>query len=392
MAMDIDDGAVSGHRPYHCDSAEMNLPGPSGGRMSSDCHGSVQTPTHSAPSCPSPGYIHLSGSDDSPQLMIPPSPSSPMNRLGKMGDTRQSHGLVRQRRRFLTDLEPTVLEVTPRKRKRPSEPDTHVLDHSHTHGDASTDGANSLSARRIRPRLWTHQDREFSPLLVMSPGRDRDSPVEETIPGLIYSQNVTDPSHSIQRRFYFGNPREYDPCMLQSSPSPRVNDPEDRREHGRSESANSFAEVALATVPPRKHGRLSTLQDLWLPRPFEETEQPSVAVKVHERGLEAGPLFLSTNSGRKGGRSPSREPAGAPTDHPIREYGIHACSSQSAMLPIEPSSTKYFDKPICDSPDPIDPTDEDGLIHFELRTAQVLALVPTQLPGGQPVRRTAGDK
>ncbi|KAG8220114.1 hypothetical protein J3R82DRAFT_1134 [Butyriboletus roseoflavus] len=359
-----------------------NSPGPFGGRMSSDYHprphqivGTVQTPTHGVPSRPSPSCERLSVSDGFPQLMIPPSPSSPMNHPREMGDTCQSYGLVRRRSDILLGLGPSAREVTPRKRKHShGSPHTHVLGHNHTEDDdASTDGANSQSHRRIRPCLWTHQDREFSPLLLMSPGMDRDPPVkEETMSAFHHTQNVSDPSSSIQRRFYAVNSREHDPCTPQRSPSPSVNDPEDRKERGHSDSANSFAEVALASTVPRKHGRLSSLQDFGLPRPFEEIEQPFVGtVKVHERGCEVGPLFLSTNSGRAGGLSSSRKPAGSPTDDPIGEYGIHACSSRSAMLPLEPSSTTYFDKPMCDSPDPIDPTDEDGLTHTELPTVQV---------------------
>lgn len=383
MSMDIDDDAVSSQHPHHYDSAKMNTSGPSGGRIPLGPHpqklqivGSVQASSHSASSHPSPGCERLSGSDGSPQLMIPLSPSAPVNHLGETGDITPSHGLARQRRGIFLDFESSERELTPRKRKNTHDsPHTHIVDHNHSvDNDAFTDSANSQPARRIRPRLWTQQDREFSPLLYISPGQERDPLVEEeTISAFHYSPNVADPSSSIQRYFHLGNSREQDPCTLQSGSSPQINDLEDHgKERKRSDSANSFAEVALASAGIRKHGRLSTLQDFWLPRPFEEIErQPSVGIiKVHERGLEAGPLFLSTNGGRTGGLSASREPApGSPTDtlgHPIHKYGIHACSSPSARLPLEPSSTNFFDKPICDSPDPIDPIDEDGFTHVEV--------------------------
>ncbi|KAH0838609.1 hypothetical protein J3R83DRAFT_6931 [Lanmaoa asiatica] len=362
----------------------MSSRDPSGGRFPPDFHpqeheivGSVQTSIHSLPSHPTPGYERLPDSDGSPQLVIPPSPapspslSSPMNHLGEMGDINQNHGLAMQRRGILLGLESSVGEITPRKRKRTH--DSPRLDHTHQDNDAFTDSANPRSSRRIRPRLRIPQDREFSPLLFIASGEERDPLVEEGTMGVFHHPpNMTNPPHAIQRRP--GNLPERDPC----NSSPEVNDLRDHKGRRRSGSTSSFAQVALASTVTPKHGRLSTLQDFWLPRPFEEA---SVGIiKVHERGLDAGPSFLSTNSGdRAGGPRASREPAGLLTDttpghdiqSPIREHDTHACSSRSVnMLPLEPSSTNFFDKPICDSPDPIDPTDEDGLTHFELPATQ----------------------
>ncbi|KAF8559419.1 hypothetical protein OG21DRAFT_1493311 [Imleria badia] len=354
LPMDIDDGT---HHPHRCDS--VNLPGPSGEQTPFVFHpqnpqfaGSVQTSIPSLPSQPLPDCECLPGLDDSPQPMILASPSSPMHHVGEMPSS----------------LKPSVQDVTTRKRKH-----THDLpDYDHDpHDDTFTDGANSQSRRRTRPRLQTQRDREFTPLLIMSPGREPVFLVEETITAFHYPSNLTDPSHSIQRHFLLENLTEHRPRILRSSSLPKVDDPEER---SRSDSATSFAEVALASTVARKHGRLSTLEDIWLPRPFEDAERPSLgSIKVHERGLDALPSFRSTSGGRMGGLRASRaEPAGSPTDtlgHPIRptsrEHGTHAVSPRSAMLPLETGTTKFFDKPLCDSPEEIDP-DEKGRPHFEL--------------------------
>ena len=331
MSMDVDDGAVSCRHPPRRDSVKTDSPDPSGGWI----------PSHPPlPSYPSPGRDRPSDSDDSPFMML--SSSSTTNQVEETGEMYRNHGLPRQRRRFLTNVEPPIPEVTQRKRKRT---DDAAHPHIMVDDDAFTDGTNPQSHRRIRPRLQP-QHSEFSPLLIMSPGQARDPPVEEeTTLAFHYPPAVTDPSRSIRRYPHLENPREHEPYVLQSSSSSRANDLEEPR---RSDSANSFAEVALAsttTVPQKHGGRLSTLQGFWLPRPFEETEQPSFgSVVVHERGLEAGPLFLSIKSSRSGGPLVSREPVGSP---------------QSAMPALELSSTKYFDQPLCDSPDSIDP-DEYG--------------------------------
>ena len=382
--MDIDDGAVARRHTHRCDSVRMNTSDPSVGRLPSDPQnhqivGSIQTSIHSLPSHPPPDRERLPGSDDSPHFMIVSSPTFPVNRLGETSDIYQDPGFAGQPRDVLPSLKPSASEqeVTTRKRKRTHDlPPTLITDHDHPHDDPFTDGAHPQSHRRIRPRLRIQQDMEFSPLLIMSPGRERDSPAEqeETISAFHYTPNVTDPSHSIRRHFYPANHPEHGPRILQSSSSPPLDDL-DRQERGRSDSANSFAQVALASTTTRKHGRLSTLQDFWLPRPFEEPKRPSLAlssasanVKVHERGLEAPPSFLSTTgSGRMGGPRASRESAGSPTDAlghpiraPIREDGTqcHAVSPpRAAMLPLETNMTigTFFGKPICDSPEEISP-------------------------------------
>jgi hypothetical protein len=381
MSMDVDDGAVARRHSHRGDSVGMSTSDPSLPSDPQNHHisGSVRTSIHSLPSYPPPDRERLPGSNDSPQFMILPSPTSPVYRLGETSDIHQNPGPSRQHRDILPSSNPSEQEVAPRKRKRTHDlPPTLVMDHDHIPlDDTFTDGANPQSRRRVRPRLRTQLDREFSPLLIMSPGSERNHPMEEeTISAFHYPPNVTDPSHSIRRYFHLP---EHGPRILQSSSSPKLDDMEDRQpeERGRSDSASSFAQVALAPTATRKHGRLSTLEDLSLPRPFEDTERPPLdlgSIKVHERGLEVPPFFLSTGGGRMGGLGASRESAGSPTDalgHPIRasicEDGTHAVSSRSAMLPLEPSSTtgNFFDKPICDSPDPID-SDEDG--QFVCRT------------------------
>ena len=380
MSMDIDDGAVVARRhPHRCDSVKMNTSGPS---LLSDpqihqISGSIHTSIHNLPSHPPHDCERLPGSDDSPQFMMLSSPISPAGRLGETGDIHQNPGLSRQHRDSLPSSNPSEQEVSPRKRKRTHDlPHTLIMDHNDINiplDGAYTDGANPQSRRRVRPRLRTQQDGEFSPLLIISP---RGSPVEEeTISAFQYPPNVTDPSHSIRRYF---NPPEHGPRILQSSSSPKLDDLENRQpeERGRSDSANSFAQVALASTATRKHGRLSTLEDLWLPRPFEDTKRPSSdlgSIKVHERGLEAPPFFLATGGGRMGGLRASRESAGSPTDalgHPIRapiheEHGTHAVSPRSAALPLEPISTtgNFFDKPLCDSPDSMDPDQDSQFVR-----------------------------
>lgn len=333
MSMDVDDsaGAVSSRHPP-CDSVERDSPGPFGGWMPSNL------PLHRNPF---PGRECPAGLDDAPPPTTSPS-SSFVNYVEETGQIYRNYGQARQQWDTLSSFEP---EVTQRKRKHTDDPPhPHVTEDD----DGFTDSAYSLPPRRVRPRLRVGQAGEFSPLLVLSLGQERD-PVEEgedTILKYYYSPNVTNPSRSIRR--YFdpgpGPARDRDACILQRSSSPQFNDLEDRKERRRSDSANSLAEAALAstnTAAP-KRSRLSTLQDLGLPRPFEDTEQrPSLgSIAVHERGLDAGSLFLSTKSGRAGDPSVSREPGN---------------SSSSGLPALEPNLTKYFDQPICDSPDSIDP-------------------------------------
>ena len=356
--MDIDDGP---HHPYHRNSIGMDSPDPSGEQaplnFHPQSHGLPGSSLHHLPSHPPSDGDRLSASDDSHQLMTLPSPSSPTNHTGEMWDGLHSD--------TLSNLNPFIQDVIPRKRKRAHDlPHTHTMDYDHIpHDDTFIDGSNSQSRRRTRPRLQTQRDREFTPLLIMSPGQGRDLPDEETITAFHYPPDTTNASHSIRRYFHFENPSEYDTRMLQSSSSLEI-DPQERE---RSDSTSSFAEVALATTTTSKQSRLSTLQGFSLPRPFEETKQPSSDnVKVHERGLDALPSFFSTSGGRMGSLRASRaEPTGLPTDtlgHPIRP---HALSPRPAMLPLDLSTTSFFDKPICDSPESMD-SDEAGRTHFEL--------------------------
>lgn len=345
MSMDVDDGAVPRRHPHRSDSVRMSSPGPSGGRMSFDSHpqthqivGSAQASTHSLPSHPPPDCERL---PDSVMRLSPP--SSPLNR--------------------------------PQKRKRTHDlPHTHAIDHNHSpRDDASTDGSSSQSRRRKRLRLQTQQVGEFSPLLIMSPGRELGPHVEETF--LATFPPVTDPSHSTGIRRYFHPleiPPEHDPRILQRGSSPKLDDPEDSKDHGRSDSVSSFAEVALASTANPPKSRLSSLGDFGLPRPFEDTDRPSLAsIKVHERGLEAPPLFFPTSGGRMGGPWASRESAGSPTDalgHPIRvpradrEHGARAVSPRPDIPRLEPSSTNFFGKPLCESPESMD---EEARVRFE---------------------------
>ncbi|KAG6371627.1 hypothetical protein JVT61DRAFT_9340 [Boletus reticuloceps] len=320
---------------------------------------SSQTSIHSLSSHPPPDCERLPGSDDSPRLVVLAPSSSPVNHPVETGDMYQHQGLAGQHGVILSGLKRSVQEVTTRKRKHSYDlPHTDVTGHDRISHDA--DGAHSQSRRRVRPRQRTQQDGEFSPLLIMSPGRERESLVEETISAFHYppAVDVTGSFHSIRRHFCPRNLSEDGPRILQSSSSPKVDDLEDQ-ERGRSNSANSFAEVALASTATRKHGRLSTLQDFWLPRPFEESGPSMGSIKVHERGLEALPSFLSTSGGRMDGPRSSREDS------------TRAVSPRSALHPLELSMGKFFDKPMCESPESIGP-DEGGLAHLERPTTQVI--------------------
>ena len=288
----------------------------------------------SVPSNPSPPH-HPTGLHSHPPLVIPSLSSSSTNVLRGAEDVPEIHGLTWQRRDIFR-LQPSILEPTTRKRKHSDDaphPDTMV------HDDVFGDGSNPRPFRRVRPRVWGREDREFSPLLIMSPTEELHEE-EETVSAFHYPPDLTNPSHSIQRCFDIGNPPERGPSILQSSSSSRVDDLDDHTERRRSNSANSLAEIALASIVTPPRGRLSTLQDLCLPCPFEEGKQSSSSSggHVHERGLEAGPLFLSTKPGRTG----TSEPVGSP---------------RFAVPSLEMGTTRYFDKPLCESPDSIDPAD-----------------------------------
>ncbi|KAF8446281.1 hypothetical protein L210DRAFT_928706 [Boletus edulis BED1] len=362
MSMDIDDDAVP---CCHPDS--------SCGRTGFDFHHqnhqlaeSSLTSIHSLSSHPPPDCERLPGSDDS--MVLAPS-SSPVNHPVETGNMYQHQGLAGQHGVILPGQ-----EVTTRKRKHSYDlPHTHVTGHDRISHDA--DGAHSQSRRRVRPRQRTQQDREFTPLLTMSPGRERESLVEETISAFDYppAVDVTGSFHSIRRHFCPRNLSEDGPRILQSSSSPKVDDLEDQ-ERGRSNTVNSFAEVALASTATRKHGRLSTLQDFWLPRPFEESGPSMGSLKVHERGLEVPPSFLSTSGGRMDGPRSSREDS------------TRAVSPQPALHPLELSMGKFFNKPMCDSPESISP-DEGGLAHLERPTTQVIHSAHYDSPP-HPVRTT----
>ena len=381
MSMDVDDDAVPRRHSHRSDSVKMSSPGPSGGRMPFDPHsqnhqivGSTQASIHSFPSHPPPDCERLPGS------VAGLSPSSLVNRLGKTHDIYQNPGLAGQHGDPLPSLKLSVQDVAPHKRKRTHDlPHTHIRDHNHfPYDDASTDGASSQSRRRKRLRRRTQQDSEFSPLLIMSPGRELDPHMEEETFLATFPTNVSGPSHSIRRHFHLENPPEHGPRILQSGSSPGLDDPEDVKEHGRSDSVSSFAEVALASMASPPSSRLSSLQDFELPRPFEDTDRPSFAsIKVHERGLEAPPLFFPTSVGRMGGPWASRESAGSPTDalgHPIRvpqavhEHGARAVSPRPDIPRLEPGSTNFFGKPLCESPESMD---EDARARFELPPTRV---------------------
>lgn len=384
--MDIDDDATSsflssaGRTPSHFHPGDHQLTG------------SIRTPSQSLAT---PDYERLPDSDDSPQLMVLASSSSHLEELGgirRPGD----HGPQRQHRDILSSLNPFVQGITPRKRKRTDGmTDTHMTDNNNTpHDDASIDDPNPRFRRRTRPRLRVQQDGKFSPLLIMSPFQERDSPEErETLSVFHYPPPSTDMSDSIRQYFHLENPLEHAPRMLQSNSLPRVDSLEEPKEPGRADSASSFAEVALATTAARRPGRLSTLQDFHLPRPFEETERPSsssINLKVHARGLDALPAFLSTSGGRMDGLGASRaEPAGSPTDPlghsirlPTREHDARGSSTWSGSDEL-PSMTVFFDKPICDSPDPIDVEQDPASAMLGARFEAA--------PQGQSLCRTTGD-
>lgn len=348
MSMDVDGTAGSGHHTPRGDSANMDSPGPPDGWMPSD----HPLPNGSPPPCEPP-----------PLLMLPSTPS-PMIRPEETRYMHSYHGLARRGRSISPSMTPSVPEVTSRKRKRTDDPPyPHIMEG----GGAFMTGSHPQSSRRTRPRLGARQDREFSPLLIMSPGPDQDAPMEgeeeETTTAFHYPP-ATDLSHAVRRSFHPGHPLEPGPSIIQGSPSPGVDDLEDHADRGHAESAGSFAEVAQAsTAPPKKRRRLSTLQGLGLRRPFEDTESPSPALGaliVHERGREPGTLFLPARSGRQAGDPwVSRAPADVPGP------------SRSGMSSPEPRVTQYFDRPMCDSPDSIGHVDELLRSYSEVPTIQV---------------------
>ena len=359
MSMDIDDDAASCRHPHRCDSVQMNPPGSPSERTPFDDQElvSIQTSIRSRGHA-YPDYDRLPGLDDPPQLVL--ASSSSENRPGEMGDVYENHVLAGQHRPLFPGLKPSPQEITSRKRKFTHDlPDTHATNNNDTpDDDAFADSANSQSRRRIRPRLQTQ--REFSPLLIMPLHGEQDTVVEDTVSALRYGPN---PSHSIQRYFHHDNPA-HGPRILQRGSLPRADDLEDPNEPPRSNSVSSFVEVALASTATR---RLSSLQDLELPRPFEEAERPSSCnIAFSERGLDAPLSFHSVSGGRMGSLRGSREMD--THGHPIRpsshEHGSHAVSPRSTLFPLEPTTTNFFGKPLCESPDSISP-DGDGPTPFE---------------------------
>ncbi|KAG9314666.1 hypothetical protein JVU11DRAFT_5471 [Chiua virens] len=282
-------------------------------------------------------------------------------------------------------LKPSVATL---KRKHTDDSDSldmqaMPVDHHHIQDDDSfVDSTSSQPPGRKRLRQWIRQDGEFSPLLYMSPAHEQDEnyPVDqEATRSFNYPQNTTDPLNAIRRFFH----SEHDLRILRSNST--TDRDGDHRERRRSNSANSFAQVALASIPSeldQAPTRLSTLQDFSLPRPFEDImiNQPSQtytssssnhSVPVHERGLDAPPSFFLTlaHSGQRtdGGALASRGPAS------LAELDSGDALVYRAVLhPLDTSTSAsatgtigiFLDKPLCESPESMN-SDEYGRARFE---------------------------
>ncbi|KAF9229673.1 hypothetical protein BS17DRAFT_33681 [Gyrodon lividus] len=312
------------------------------------------------------------------------------------------------------------------KRGRTLEPlDPYVMGLDGTLDDAFAESRSTKPCPMKRPRLRRRQDSTPSSLLFAPPSAKGHCPPEEKdVLSRLEPSTATNWPHTIEYIFHPHPKGQRKTPRRQRSPSIEVHAGLDNRRTDRKKKrvrldswpspvVGPNSQVNMAPTPERQ---LSLIQDLSLPRPFEEqprqARQPrSSKMKGYERrragvavaaAVYTGATKVRRN-GRRGRLRASSEPPGSfsrlmePVDNEIRVSAIKPSRSQHALPPALQSPVIFPDPsfgdssvPRCDSPDQID-HNGNGSRHPSLPAIFVTHHSVDSTSTRRPIRRTAGD-